>query len=324
VPIHNGVQYSECVIPSRKSPRFTMTPDGVSRMSGFYWMDWADVNGPVATTAFLGTATVGTTWDGFPARYIARTNPFTHPNWDNSLYVAKSLDAEGDLPEGMTLEDTANYDEGLVTLGFESIGNGYRLLEDAEVLAGLVDDPAPRPAEWLCLRNMEVIETSSVFYQTFPGPSGLRWGEGADFDDPVSAANYVYLYETDITLKWWPVPIAAYNEVAFLALAGKTNENPFPALLPGPNPDNLTSFLGQKPARTLVMGTPAKEVIRMGDSNFAYRITLRMKFYPNGANKLFHHRPRAGNPRYLAVRRPDGSTLFADGDYDAPFVPPAP
>jgi hypothetical protein len=320
MPNFHGIEYQESSGQAPGvSPKISFNPRRESRLTAQYRVGWDDLATRAFGTAFLGYATVQEDWRGNPTPgYIARSapngfNPFVHPDWPG-FYYAESFDAEGDVPDdpAISLNATAAFEEAVVRMNFVSPANGWRCLEDSEVV-----DNRPgfgMPAEYLCLRNMEIVEKVSPYRQTIPPGTGLRWPDGTQ----VSAAAFVVLYETEIELRWYPVPIDAYDEDAMLALVGKTNKRDFPPEAPG-----LTdSFLETKPAGTLIMGAPSKEVIRMGDTGFAYIISLKLRHHPFGANYLWRHNPPAGSPGYQLVRRGDGSPLYPAVDYEGGFLPP--
>jgi hypothetical protein len=102
-------------------------------------------------------------------------------------------------------------------------------------------------------------------------------------------------------------------------------------------------LLTTKPPGTLVMGTPKKAVIRMGDGSFALTVQLALEYRPFGANAFFWSvppptvrgririaadgtpvaDPNLGGAGYCRVARPDGSLLFPPAPFGAAFVPPS-
>ena len=74
--------------------------------------------------------------------------------------------------------------------------------------------------------------------------------------------------------------------------------------------------------KTLLIEAPSKQLIRLGSLKWAWAITLKFRFHPYGANFLLRHNPAAGSPAWEEVKRPDGSRIFADVDYEPAFMPP--
>lgn len=329
MPNYQGVEYHE---KCPESPEISIDPENESRTQMRLFTPWDSFADQSFSKAFLGFAAVATDWPGQAGKkFISRSGwpttasrgarPFEHPDWPNGFYMAKSLSAKGFTPNSPSIgaNDTATFQEADVTLSFASPELGYRLLDDGDCVAPAGLGLRGVPEEYYCLRAMEVDESPTSKAQTLPPNAGLLW---AGTGRAVSAAAFITLWETDITIDWFPVPVAAYNEAAFLALVGKSNAKAFPPDKPAGAPDPL---LGQKASGTLVMGTPGRKVIRMGDTEYALRVRLKLKFYPNGANKLFwHDRPGAqGGPGYHAVARQDGSVLFPPADFTTAFIPPA-
>lgn len=300
--------------------------------------------------------------------YFACTVPFIHPDWNpnnSQFFLCDGFEnVRGSVPNSPSIGPnlTATFDEANTVLHFRTPPNGYRAFPDYLTL-DFAGDPLKGglgvvPREYFCLRNMEVIEQTTSKAQSIPGISGLQWQTlapanpqqpgapaqpGAGNGTNVSAYNYVTLHEGEITLKWYPVPVAGYNEPAALALVGKTNSLPFPPSPPAVVLANSPAPLfSTRAAGTLVWGQPGKRVIRMGDCGLAYEITFKLKYHPYGANSFFWWNPPAsargrmniraggqpfpdpnlGGPGYYPVQRPNGGgPLFPAADYRAAFVP---
>ncbi len=194
------------------------------------------------------------------------------------------------------------------------------------------------PQEYFLLRNVERVEQMTAKSQTIPAANGLFWaGSGIPLgfsNRAVSAGMYVTLYEGEITLVWYPVPISAWNEAAWFGgtvaginydgLVGKTNDAPFPPPCAGAVFFGAVSLFPAKAAGTLVMGQPTKEIIRMGNADWAFKVTIKMKYFPYGANSFFWwDRPqRLGGPGYHPIIRNDGTQLFPSTDFRLGFQPP--
>jgi hypothetical protein len=323
----HGIEYFERAgsFPG-PSPKWNLIPRGQSRNQMKAWIDWSDlVPSLSASKAFLGYATVQQNYGGLATpKYIARSapngfNPFYHPDFPSDFYMGESFDVEGDRAEGVSARGTADFDEGNVVIGFTSTLSGYRCFEDADVLQPVPSIYAanPFPADYFLLRNVEIIEKTTAKLQTVQPGTGLFW-DGPAPQRAVTAAAFVLLWESDITVKWGPIPIAAYNEAAFMALVNKTNDKVFPPSPPGA----ATSRMRQRDIRTLVQGMPEKEEVHMGDCLPAYMVTIKYKYYPSGASTLWRHDPPTGSPRFMAVVRPDGSPLREAGDFAAAYIPP--
>lgn len=295
------------------------------------WDGLADQN---FSKAFLGFATLASDWpgqagkkfisrSGWPTTATRGARPFEHPDWPNGFYMAKAFSGKGFTPNSPAIggNDTATFEDADITLNFISPKLGYRLLDDEDVVGDAGLGLRGVPEEYFCLRAMEVDEAPTSKAQSLPPNAGLIW---SGTNTAVTAASFVTLWETDITIDWFPVPVEAYNEAAFLALVGKSNGKVFP---PDPPAGAPAPLLGQKGSGTLVMGTPGTKVIRMGDTSYALRVRLRMKFYPYGANKLFWwDRPAAlGGPGYHTIVRPGAgqNLLFPTADFTTAFIPPA-
>jgi hypothetical protein len=105
-------------------------------------------------------------------------------------------------------------------------------------------------------------------------------------------------------------------------LVGTTNLYPFPEPPPVAVPP---SWLGSRPAGTLVMGTVGKKMIRQGDMTWAWKITLSLAYFPYGANYFYrYNRPdAAGGPGYDFLRRrpPQTGVLFPAANWNGAFLP---
>jgi hypothetical protein len=332
MPVWNGVTWREMSgkVPGA-SPEGSLDPTGESQIQMSLRLDWDDLIDQMAGLAFLGSAATLSTWNALATpKFISRINPFSHPDWPASFYLASRFTRfVGEVPDSPAIgpNGTATYQKALVTLAFRSLPGGYRVLPDADVVRAVGNTekdgstPAnPSPQEYFCLRNMEVYDKATSKAQSIPPASGLRWvGSGAP-PRLVASAAFVNLSEGEVTLKWWPVPIAAYDEAGFLALVGKTNGKEFPPALAG----GPTQLFTPRSIGTLVQQVPEKELIRFGDCQPALRITLKYKFYPYGANKFFWwDRPTGlGGPGYHAVATADGQPLFPSANYETAFMPP--
>ncbi len=340
----NGVQFSEAV---PDSPRVAFDPQGESRLEMAGWFSWDDIESLAAFKGFLGFSAVATDWPGqVGKKFLSRSgwagnlnrgaNPFAHPDFPNQMYLASSYrDGQGWIPNSPAAgpRGTAQYDEGRGVLSFTSARDGYRVLDDSLVVdVNSICAPACNrvPTDAFCLRNMEIVEQMASWSLSVPPLAGLYYSAtvGNIFMAPVAVAlgGRVMLYEGDITITWWPVPLNAWNEAAWANLYGKTNHKPFP---PPPGVGGApASLLVPKAARTLVAGLPEKKLIRMGDGNWAYKVKLRFKWFPFGANSFYWPNPPAavGPPGYyptqVGTRALNAPVLFQDADYTAPFAPP--
>lgn len=277
---------------------------------------------------------------------------FPHPDFPTSYgsyYLAEQFSSvRPDVTAGQSVRLTAQADEGNVVISFRHYPRGYRLLRDTTVVTPVgasnpaVDPTVPVggvgggtgtalpaigvPNEYFCCRAMEIEEKMTVKAQSIPLMSGLVWADSTP--DAITGrrtaailAGAIPLYKGEISIAWYPVPLDCYDEFGFLAAVGSTNSNPFPPTAP---PGCPPSLLSQKPAGTLIMGQPEKEIITMGNGEMAYRIRLRMAYHIHGANYFFWAaRPAAlGGPGYARVARPDGSVMFPALDWAQAFVPP--
>jgi hypothetical protein len=338
----NNVEFHEQV---NESPTFSFAPLGESRMEQRGWFDWGEVESQVASKAYLGYATLGNKWGANPVNYVSRspsTNntsvapvtdtgklPFVHPKWPNNFFICDGFGAvKGIVPQGVAADGTAEYEEALSGLSFRSPKGGYRILSDDDVVTAGGTPVAPTgaftgpnaPGEFLLLRCCEVFEKATSKAQTFQGGAGgLKWkGDGV----AVSAAAFVVLWETDITLIWYPVPLNCYNEAVMKSLVGKTNLTAFPI-----SSAAFTSRMTQRPAKSLVWGTPDVEYIWMGNCEPALKITLHLKHHHAGANFLYRHNPPGAgvSPRYEEVERRVAATsapLYEAAEFSLAFMPP--
>jgi hypothetical protein len=288
---YGGQQYAE---RRQGSPKVTVTPDGVSRGSRYLWVPWGEQQN--AAKVFLGYAehlgVSGITLAG----YISYHDPLPLAHWPAGFLYADSFgEIEGDLPDGTDVNQVGAFDEAKIPVNFKSPVNGYAYVDDATVTTPITDtnpDGTPVynrgvPNEFYCIRRMEFVEKFRARNQTLPPNSGLRWWFGGADAGPASAAAFITLHESEITLTWYPVPLTAWSRIGFDGLVGRTNKYPFPPTRPSVGAPR--SPMSQRPAGTLVMASPQVDLIRMGDTNYAYKITMRMGYYPNGANSFFRH-----------------------------------
>jgi hypothetical protein len=361
MPINwNGVNFAEAC-PS--SPDFSIMPAQESRMTMRGWFNWADMEEQRASTAYLGTCQVRNNYTPRDQNgnilaelqppdpgwnYFNYTNPYAHPKWPNGMFLADGFErVQGFIPNSPAIGPalTATFEEAETVIHFRSPRNGYRVLHDS-----LAIDPAIRlPREYYITRNHEVVEKNTARSQTIPPDAGLQWQFlGGTPNLNCSAANFITLHEGEVHLTWYPVPADAYNEVAMTNLIGKTNNATFPpvqGIIPGipatPPRSLLSAKGGPKGYGTLVMGCPSKEVIRMGDCSWAYKIMISMRWFPYGANSFFLWNPPAGargriridptdgpvqdatlgGPGYYRVARPDQSPLFPTADFRTGWMP---
>ncbi len=319
MPTWNGIRYRE---RRKGSPSGSLNPMGDSRLGQQLWFDWADLRSGAAQAAFLGYAAVKTMNN---VRYVSRTLPYVHPDFFG-IYHATSFDRfEGaEAGEaGITDDGTADFDEGLASVSFQTLEKGYRLFADELNLAA----GALTPHESYCNRAMEVTVKAVTKSQTIPAASGLYWDVAGAVEYPVSAAMFVTLWEQEITLRWGPLPLDGFNDLGFDQIIGSTNAEAFP---PAPPPAHAggggapRSLLGQYQAGQLVMGNYEKDIRRMGNGQPCYWVTLRLKAYKHNANSFYWwNRPaNLGGPGYHPIKRRDGTRLFASKSWTPAFAPP--
>ncbi len=322
MPSHNGFSFDEQAPPAAHSPSLSINPRAESRAIMRVWWPWEDTPDLVASTALLGWAEMRQDWPGKPGvKYIHRVNPYSHPDFPTGFYIAESLKIEGDLPAGISADATALFDEAKAEIEFVSPPFGWITLEDADVESDVDLSERGVPEEYYCIRNMGFTERISVTYQTIPENAGLFWPDGT----PATVKAFILLFASDITLEWYPVPIDAFNEAAFLTIVGTTNALAFPPAAPVAAIASAGGTVFKpRPAQTLIMGVPEKKMIRMGNGDRAYHITLRLKFHPYGANRQFRYN-KPGGPGYDTLMRPpvpNGPRLYAPQDWRLAFYPP--
>jgi hypothetical protein len=329
MPTHNGLRYWEKMLPFGAPPKGTVNPEAESRMSTTVWIAWDDLLDGYASSCLLGHAAAMTAGAlDYPAaaagtRYLARTNPLTHADWANDLYIASDMEWEGDKAEGIGPRDTATFDEARINLNFRSYPGGYRVLPDADVIDDNVLRPGyATPQEYFGLRNMAWEIKPVMRPQTIPAPSGLVWSSTGE---AVSASNFIILYEADITCTWWPLPVDGFNEPGFRDIANTGNKFPWP---PSPPAGAPASLMPQLPAMTLVIGQVTPALIRMGDGSQAYKVTIKYRYHPYGVNYWYNHRRRPTGPAgavvpgYDLTLAPGGAQLYQQGDWHRAFMPP--
>lgn len=325
-----GVDYSE-VAP--ENPEFSVAPRQESRMRYPIRTPWEGLMDGTALKAFLGFAVVASDWpaqagkkfisrSGWPATATRGKRPFEHRRFPGFFLADSFGTAKGDIPEGIGAGPTGVYDEATVGVELVSPRFGYRYLDDATVVEPAGGGFAWQrgvPEEYHCLRCMEIDVKQTTKAQQVPAPSGYVW-EATGIG--VTASMFTLLVDAEITIRWWPVPIDAFNAAAFDLLVNKTNAKTFP---PSPPAGAPKSLLPQTGAARLIMGEPMLEIVRMGDQTWAYVVTLKMKRYRQGANKFWWPNPPAavGLPGYYtALRASDGATVFQAADYETGFIPP--
>jgi len=283
------------------SPKESLAPLAESRAQRYLWVDW--LGRETSCAEILGYSEVAT--DGAGQKYIHRVTPWRHPDWKGwPLYASDVGEIEGEIPRGRSADDVGAFSEARCSVTFTT--RKYAILEDDEVI-----DPAiaPRPTEGNFLRYFEVQEKPAAKYQTLEANQGLVWDSD---NQPVSLHAHVILFESQITLIWRQVPPAAYREfgpTSFSLYVGNTNSVPF---------GNPQSLLGQKPTGTMVQGMPSKEVVRQGNGEFVYDVTIPYLFKPQGANYFF--RPNKNPPGFELVRRLGGGLLFPQADLRLPYL----
>lgn len=323
MPTHNGFSFDEQAPPAGRSPSLQVNPRAESRATMRVWWPWEDTSDQTASTALLGYAEVRTDWPGqVGVKYIHRVLPYQHPDWPDGFYIADRLKIEGDLPEGISAEETALFDEAKAEIEFASGMNGWFPIEDADVVSADEAHGRGVPEDYYCIRAMGFVEKATVKYQTIPENAGLVWTSDGK---PATVKAFVPLFDADITLDWFPVPLDGFNEAEFIKIVGTTNVLPWPWIPPAAAiAARGGTIFKQRDAETLVMGTPEKKLIRMGNGLMAWHVTLRLKFYPNGANRFFRYNHPAG-PRYDGLCRdpaPNGPRLFPSAEWRPAFFPP--
>jgi hypothetical protein len=252
---------------------------------------------------------------------IRRRIPMRHP--DEPLLWADAASIEGVVPAGRDDQGMGAFDEAKLEIRFSR--QKYAVLPDEDV----IDAVFGVPAEWLLLRYVEVIETPAAKYQTIPGMGALRWVDGTvqgvapnqTFGTPMSTTAVVPLYEADVKIVWWQVPLTVFTGEASRALVRFTNAADFGALY---------SRLGTKLAGTLVMGAPGKEVYHHNGEDY-WKITYSFRWFPEGANKFFRGAPAIAGGAAPAAFQPGmqlatytglegGEKIFPSADYTNLFM----
>lgn len=266
------------------SPRFSVDKK-VRRSTSEYYMPWglvghdSEIN--VAVKDFLGYST--------PLKNaanqvigISRYIPYPHPSFDRVLYADTVQNMEGDVAQGIDVNDVAVYDEAKVAVTFTSYP--YQILTDDEMLA------AGYTSEASLQRYVTITTKTAGRYENVPTASGMKW-----FGTNVLFANKsaVILGEGDVSIIWHQVPIEAIPWDAINSCMGCVDEvavgdagvYKFAASsYMGPI---LQLAAGRDKAKFLCLVPEFSEPYLMSNDGMAVDIKYNFKFYPFGANSFF-------------------------------------
>jgi len=324
MPVFAGQEWHE---HRQGSPEEAFNPRAESRATRAVWVPWTDrVN---ACKAFLGWSEVKVNAGEYPLapagrKYIARHTPWPHPDWPaQTFYAAEIGKIAGFTPDALGAGDVGTFQEADCTVNFAMLAKGNQIFEDATVVSDIAGHPSLGvPFDGYALRYMEFESRAVGKYQTIPAASGLKWSDGR----AATMGAFVNLFEAEVTVLWRQVPRTGYNFAAMLGCVGKTNSRDWPSTAPAAA-GTARSYLLPFAAGNLLWGVPQANPVRQGDGSWCYDVTLRLKWFPNGANK-FYRPPAAASgtapawPGGYDTLLANGVPLFASTDYDLAFIPP--